>query len=152
MPQPIDRLNEETVFGSTQCRMTSNPPTSDATASLTRPTSQRLRTTGDFRHCYDAGYRAGNQHLLLFAAANEPEHARLGVSVSKKHGNAVRRNRKKRLLREAFRLCQHDLPALDLVIVPRQTEESTLQDYQASLTSLAARLAKRINRKPRGDE
>ena len=120
--------------------------------SLTRPIGHRLRTTGDFRRCYDAGHRAGNQHLLLFAAANEPVHARVGVSVSKKHGNAVRRNRKKRLIREAFRLCQHDLPALDIVIVPRQTDESTLQDYQASLTSLAHRLARRINRNPVGDE
>ena len=134
--------------------MSSNPSTSEtaATVSLTRPTGHRLRTTGDFRRCYDAGHRAGNQHFLLFAAANEPEHARLGVSVSKKHGNAVKRNRKKRLLREAFRLCQHDLPALDIVIVPRQTDESTLQDYQASLTSLAQRLDRRINRNPVGDD
>ena len=134
--------------------MNSNPSTSEtkATVRLTRPTSHRLRTTEDFRRCYDAGHRAGNQHLLLFAAANEPEHARLGVSVSKKHGNAVKRNRKKRLLREAFRLCQHDLPAIDLVIVPRQTDESTLQDFQASLTSLAHRLARRINRNSVSDD
>jgi len=134
--------------------MSSNPSTSEteATVVLTRPTGHRLRTTEDFRRCYDAGHRAGNQHLLLFAAANEPEHARFGVSVSKKHGNAVKRNRKKRLLREAFRLCQHDLPALDLVIVPRQTDESTLQDYRASLTSLAQRLHRRLHRNAVGDD
>jgi hypothetical protein len=38
------------------------------------------------------------------------------------------------------------------VIVPRQTDESTLQDYQASLTSLAQRLDRRINRNPVGDD
>lgn len=134
--------------------MSSNPSASEpeAAAVFTRPTGHRLRTTEDFRCCYGAGYRVGNQHLLLFAAANDLEYARLGVSVSRKHGNAVKRNRKKRLIREAFRLCQHDLPALDVVVVPRQTNESTLEDYQASLRLLAQRLGRRLNRNSAGDD
>ena len=112
---------------------------------FTRPTGARLRTTKEFRCCYDAGNRAADSHLLVFATTNVQAHARVGLSVSKKHGNAVRRNYTKRLLREAFRLTQHDMPALDVVLVPRQTDKSTLQDYQASLISLAARLAKQLN-------
>ena len=113
---------------------------------FTRPKTVRLRTTEKFGRCYDSGFRAGDNHLLLFAATNDQRHVRVGVSVSKKNGNAVRRNRKKRLLREAFRLCQHALPALDLVLVPRQSDQSTLNDYQSSLVTLTNRLAKRINR------
>jgi ribonuclease P protein component len=50
---------------------------------------------------------------------------RLGVSVSKDHGGAVRRNKLKRLLREAFRLERERLPrGLDVVLIPRQRDEN----------------------------
>lgn len=111
-----------------------------------RPKTLRLRTTAEFRKCYDAGYRAGDNHLLLFADVNDDDHPRGGVSVSKKHGNAVQRNRKKRLLREAIRLSQHELAALDYVLVPRQGEPATLEQYQKSLVMLAGKLARRIQR------
>lgn len=70
---------------------------------------------------------------------------RFGLSVSRKHGNAVKRNRIKRLLREAFRLSQHDLPAgLDLILIPRQNSGTLLEDYQRSLRAVAKRLDKRL--------
>ncbi len=111
-----------------------------------RPKQYRLRSTEQFRACYDGGNRAGDDHLLLFAVASDAGHLRAGVSVSRKHGNAVQRNRKKRLLREAIRLVQHQLPPLDYVLVPRQTSNSTREDYQRSLVRLAKRLARRIER------
>jgi ribonuclease P protein component len=126
--------------------MINDPSTSgsDSSKRLTRPTEHRLRATFDFRRCYDSGVRAGDEHLLIFAAANHRPHPRSGVSVSKKHGNAVCRNRKKRLLKEAFRLCQHKLPAHDFVLIPRQSDQSTLDDYRRSLLALSIRLNKRI--------
>lgn len=112
-------------------------------SALTLPRDRRLRKTREFQRCF-AGWRAGDEHLLLFAAENEDESLRLGVSVSKKHGNAVARNRKKRLLREAWRTSQHELPAgFDYVMVPRQRSDSSLQDYQTSVRALAQRILRR---------
>jgi ribonuclease P protein component len=114
---------------------------------LAFPKDLRLRSTGEFRRCYDQGQRAGDDHLLVFALQNATDQTRVGVSVSKKHGNAVKRNRKKRLLREAFRLVQHELPAgLDLVLVPRQRPDTTLAQYRDSLQRLVARIYRRFER------
>ena len=59
----------------------------------------------------------------------------------------MRRNVKRRRLREAFRLLQHDIPkGMDLILIPRQRDDSTLADFQASLKSIANRLARKLFR------
>lgn len=114
--------------------------------SLRLTKNQRLRKTSEFKRCYDA-LRAGDDHLLVFAQRNRESCSRVGVSVSKRHGNAVVRNRKKRLLRAAFRLQQHNLPVgIDFVLVPRQRSESTLADFQSSLKSLVRKLNRRLEK------
>lgn len=119
-------------------------------AALTLPRDKRLRKTREFQRCF-AAWRAGDGHLLLFAAKNEDEAVRLGVSVSKKHGNAVARNRRKRLLREAWRTSQHELPTgFDYVMVPRQHSDSSLQDYQKSVRELAQKILRK-HRKSKDD-
>lgn len=116
------------------------------TAKLRLPPSTHLRRPQDFARVYDGGSRAGDGHLLIFAAKNDLGYSRFGLSVSKKHGSAVIRNKKRRRLREAFRLHQHSLPVgFDFVLIPRQRDDSTLMDFERSLKGITKRLA---NKRP----
>jgi ribonuclease P protein component len=75
------------------------------------PKSKRLVRNGQFKDVLDRGLRVSDEVLTLYMAKNDCGHPRLGVSVGKIWGNAVVRNRLKRLLREAFRQSQDQIPA-----------------------------------------
>ena len=79
------------------------------------PVFIRLRSPGDFRKVYASGRRYESRLMTAFVRPNGLEHNRLGITASRKAiGNAVERNRSKRLLREAFRLSQVALEGLDI--------------------------------------
>lgn len=114
---------------------------------------QKLRTPQEFERVYDTKQKAGDDALLVFAARSPTGVTRFGLSVSRKHGNAVRRARLKRLLREAFRLSQHDLPVgLDLILIPRQGGPEGVPTFANSLRRLSTKLGRRLlDASPRGD-
>jgi len=79
-----------------------------------------IRRGSDFERVYRAGRRAGDGLFAVNALPNGFGHARLGLSVSARTvGNAVRRNRVRRIVREVFRHLSAELPALDVVVTSR---------------------------------
>jgi ribonuclease P protein component len=107
----------------------------------------RLRTTRDFQRVYDRRCSASDALVLVFVEKNTLGYPRIGLSVSRKVGGAVVRNRWKRLLREAFRLARTRLPAdIDIVVIPRPGAEPGLQPLMASLERLATQASAKLNR------
>jgi ribonuclease P protein component len=120
------------------------------------PARLRLRTQRHFRAVYQRGRRASGQWMTVVALLR-PQHARaststsanpagprLGVSVSKEHGGAVRRNKLKRLLRETFRLERQQFPkVLDVVLIPRvRADKFPLAELRRELVQLVQRALK----------
>jgi ribonuclease P protein component len=109
----------------------------------------RITRSGDFDAVYRRGRSAANRHLVVYAFAREDRPAgapaRLGLSVSRKVGGAVERNRVKRVLREQFAAIAPELPAgIDVVVIARPGAAEYVDERgSAALGERLAELARR---------
>jgi len=87
---------------------------------------ERLTRSGDFARVYDQGKSWANNLLVMRAIPSGREQSRVGFSVSKRVGNAVVRNRVKRMLREAVRLTTWKT-GWDVVLIARSG--TAMSDY-----------------------
>ncbi|WDQ18609.1 ribonuclease P protein component [Rhodopirellula sp. P2] len=116
------------------------------------PKSSRVVRSGDFTQALRRGGVAANDCLVVFALPRDqtsPEDAaktqcRLGVTIPKKTGNAVVRNRWKRLIREAYRLHQMELPTgFDYVIRPKKDVQASWKLIDKGFVKLVGRAVRR---------
>ena len=115
------------------------------------PRSERLRKRAGFQAVQNRGRKHHTEHFLVFVLAQPiqegkgPLAPRLGLTVSRKVGGAVQRNRVKRLVREAFRRTKSLFPrGVDVVFVAKkQATDATFEQVSGEIEKLCGRYFKR---------
>ena len=92
----------------------------------------RLKKQADFQRLFNKGKRAFTPVLTVLYRPSEK--MVMGISIGKKHGKSVQRNRIKRLLREAFRAVQGEMKGTySIVLVPKVSEEYSVKEFERQL-------------------
>ncbi|AXQ14133.1 MULTISPECIES: ribonuclease P protein component [Shewanella] len=108
----------------------------------------RLLTPAQFKTVFTNPIKASSAEITLLAVPNEMQHPRLGLTVAKRHvKRANQRNRIKRVIRDSFRLNQHDLPPLDIVVLVRG---GVLDMDNEQLRKLVEKLWRKLSRRFNG--
>ncbi|MGI9474898.1 MAG: ribonuclease P protein component [Rubripirellula sp.] len=113
---------------------------------------QRIVRSEDFTRTLRTGACAADGTLVLFAIpmdeTNEDTPRKIGITIPKKTGNAVARNRWKRLIREAYRTQQYDLPSgYDFVVRPKKGAQPDYREIRKSIPRLANKAVERHRRR-----
>ena len=115
------------------------------------PRSLRVRKQAEFDAVYRDSAHAADNVLVVQGSYNGLETTRLGLSIGRKVGNAVTRNRWKRTIREVFRKAHSQLPeGIDIVVRPRKGAELSYAAVARSLPRLVERVAKKLAKQSKG--
>jgi ribonuclease P protein component len=102
----------------------------------------RVKDNKEFQVIFKKGKSFANRQLVIYYRKKEDQsHFRVGLSVGKKIGNAVVRNRIKRFIRQAFHELEKEIkPSYDFIIIARQpTKEMEFFEVKKSLTHLLSK-------------
>ena len=112
--------------------------------SFSFPKAIRVRRSTDYRRIQGRGQKVRTRHLLVLSTRGRAPESRFGLTVSRKVGNAVRRNEVKRWLRESIRRRRRDLEGRwDVVFI------ATPRAAQAGFEAIDADVAEALRRIPR---
>jgi len=108
-----------------------------------------LKKKQDFKKVYSQGKYAADYLFVAYALANDLQENRIGITVSKKVGCAVVRNRVKRWVKESYRLFKIDGQAHDFVIIARAPSgnligKGAFHEIDKSVRGLFERLGKKV--------
>ncbi len=113
-------------------------------ASQKFPKTNRLLRRDEFRRAYDQGRKVQARYFTAFVLPNSLDRARVGITVTRKFGKSVSRNRARRMVREVFRRNKWLVPAgVDIVInVKNSLMEARYSDLESDFQAFAERLSR----------
>lgn len=95
----------------------------------------RLRKNMEFKRVYNGGKSYWNRNLILYVRKNDLENSRIGITITKKIGNAVVRNRIRRRMKEILRLKLRNIKSgYDLILIPKKNvQDISYKDLESAM-------------------
>lgn len=110
------------------------------------PKAARLKNSDRFTAVIRKGGFAADETLVVHVSPNDSSLTRFGITIPRRTGNAVVRNRWKRLIRESIRHCRADLPkGYDIIIRPKRDAEPRHQSIMRGLPKTIRRAIRRLS-------